>query len=955
MSVLSSRQAAGSMSRFLSVLVLLALSACANLAPEPVQPVQSPNDERQYRLVTLENELQVLLISSPGTQKAAAAMDVGVGSANNPPGRGGLAHFLEHMLFLGTDKYPDAAEYERYLTEHGGSHNAYTAFEHTNYFFDVNAKYLPEALDRFAQFFIAPRFDAQYVDREKHAVQAEYQMGLKSDSRRGLDVLQEVMNPQHPFSQFAVGSLDTLADRPGSPVRKELIDFYHKHYSANAMRLVVLGGASLDQLEALVRPVFARVPDRHIRATPISAPAFRPGSLPLFVQVEPLATLRQLEVSFPIADYRQDYDVKPVSYLSNLIGHEGEGSLLSLLKRQGLAQSLSAGGGLSWHGGGLFSVNIALTAKGVAEHDRVVQLLFSYVDMLRRAGPRERIYQEQSQLADLDFRFQESVEPISYVRMLAGAMHDYKPVDVLQGPYVMRRYDEQDISGLLKSLVPENALVVLTDKGLETDKVTAHYQVPYAAQTVNTQQLSLWQTNAAAEELHLPAPNRFIAQDVSLVNITPDNPAVPTVALDTGRQQIWFRQDDEFRVPRGAIYINFRSAEVGQSVNQSAAAALFAALLTDSVNELAYPARLAGLDFSFYKHAQGVSLRVSGFNDKQPVLLRALLEAYAHPAFATERFTDIRRDMIRTLQNTAARRPSSQVMDDLREALLYGEWGEQAMIAALEKLDLNGLLDYAHRFRAAASAQVMIYGNYRPDIVQSVGTLVSGVLGDGSAPPLPGLKVLKLAPGELIQYSVAVPHDDSVVAWYLQGEGRDWSDRAAVALTAQIIKSGFFQQLRTEQQLGYVVSAFPWAQLDVPGAVLLVQSPVADAGAVARAMTEFLQTADVGLDASQFERHKAALISEIVQPDKNLWQRAEFYWQSIARKQWQFDSRRQLADAVAAISLPDWSAYYQRVFLQRPHALQVVAPGKWGILPPAAHRFDKAETIKKGHAFYAIE
>ena len=184
-----------------------------------------------------------------------------VGSGDNPPGRGGLAHFLEHMLFLGTDKYPDAAEYERYITEHGGTRNAYTSFEHTNYFFDINAAYLPEALDRFAQFFIAPRFDEEYVDREKNAVEAEYQMGLNSDPRRGLDVLQEVMNQEHPFSQFSVGSLDTLADRPGASVREDLLEFYDRFYSANLMRLVVLGKESLDELEALVAPMFSQVPN----------------------------------------------------------------------------------------------------------------------------------------------------------------------------------------------------------------------------------------------------------------------------------------------------------------------------------------------------------------------------------------------------------------------------------------------------------------------------------------------------------------------------------------------------------------------------------------------------------------------------------------------------------------------------------------------------------------------
>ena len=65
------------------------------------QPVVSPMDDRSYRALTLDNGLQVLLISDPTTQKAAAALDVYVGSGDNPAGRGGLAHFLEHMLFVG--------------------------------------------------------------------------------------------------------------------------------------------------------------------------------------------------------------------------------------------------------------------------------------------------------------------------------------------------------------------------------------------------------------------------------------------------------------------------------------------------------------------------------------------------------------------------------------------------------------------------------------------------------------------------------------------------------------------------------------------------------------------------------------------------------------------------------------------------------------------------------------
>ena len=86
------------------VLLSVFLAACAVPPGSGISPVQSPNDEREYRLLTLENQLQVLLISDPESPKAAAALDVMVGSGDNPPGRGGLAHFLEHMAFKGTSK-----------------------------------------------------------------------------------------------------------------------------------------------------------------------------------------------------------------------------------------------------------------------------------------------------------------------------------------------------------------------------------------------------------------------------------------------------------------------------------------------------------------------------------------------------------------------------------------------------------------------------------------------------------------------------------------------------------------------------------------------------------------------------------------------------------------------------------------------------------------------------------
>lgn len=937
------------------LLFSVVVASCASFGGGDGQPVQSPSDDYAYRMLTLDNGLQVLLISDPDTPKAAASLDVMVGSGDNPQGRAGLAHFLEHMLFLGTAKYPDAAEYEEYITEHGGNRNAYTSLENTNYFFDINPEHLPEALDRFAQFFIAPLFDAEYVDREKNAVQAEYQMGLKSDPRRGLDVLQAVMNPEHPFSQFTVGSLETLADREGSSIRDEMMAFYDKHYSANVMRLVVLGEDSLDELESLVVPMFSAVPNRDIEPEPIDVPMFTEGSLPKFVSVQPLATQRQLDLSFPVPEYRKDYRAKPLNYLGNLVGHEGEGSLLSQLKVEGLAESLSAGTGIAWRGGSMFSVGITLTEKGASNTDRVLQLFFAYIDLLRENGPQQWLFEEQAQLSELGFRFQEQGSPMRYVSRLSSGMHHYPAVDALRGPYRMDRYDADQLADLVTMINPENVLITFSDASVEGELESPFYEVPYSVEPFDPATVAVAADDPALAALHLPGANEFIADDLSLVELADDTAAVPVLAHESASQKIWFRQDDEFRLPKGVVKIGFRAPGVDDSVASSANAALYASLLSDKVNEFGYPAQLAGLGFGFFKLQRGLSLQVSGYNDKQQLLLSRLLADVKAPDFAPERFENVRRDMIRNLQNSVAQRPSSQVMADLREALYHGRWGEGEHIEALENTDLESLNAWIEAFWQNASAEALVFGNYDPDEVASLSALLDTVLPAEPA-AVPSQELLRIPAGEMMQYRVDVPHDDSVLAWYLQGRGTSWDDRAATALTGQVMKSGFFQQLRTEQQLGYVVSAFTWAQLNVPGLVMLIQSPVADAAELERAMSAFMQGVLPALDEAQFDRHKAALVSDILRPDKNISERADYYWRAITLRRLDFESRDQLADAVRELSLEDFTAYYEQAFLEEPHSLQVITPGRWGNFPDTdGPTYESAEPLKSDHSTYTVQ
>jgi insulysin len=939
----------------LCVFVVLAGCAQPGVDSQAGVPVQSPNDSKSYRYIELDNGLRALLISDPTTEKAAAALDVYVGSASNPSDRGGLAHFLEHMLFLGTDKYPDSGEYARFVNEHGGSRNAYTAFEHTNYFFDIDKAHLGEALDRFGQFFISPRFDAEYVEREINAVNAEYQLGLTSDGRRNIDVARELVNPDHPFSILGVGTAETLADRPDDKVRDDLLAFYQRYYSANLMTLAVLGSEDLDALEVMVRQIFSAVPNHAVTIEDIDVPMYLPGTLPLQVNIRPEASLRELQLSFPMPNYSERYRSKPLYYLSNLIGHEGEGSLLSSLKSQGWAEALGAGTGMTYRGGSFFNISITLTEAGLANRDKLVGQVFEYIELLRREGPRQELYREQGQVAALQFRFREEVQALGYVTGLASSMQLYSPEDVLRGNYLMTQFEPALISKVLEEyFTPDNLVLTVIAPDVPVDRESEFYAAPYSAQTLDAADTS-WRLPQAelSAALQLPAANAFIAQNVEMVAVPADNPAVPALVTEEPRLRIWFRQDEEFQVPKGAMYISFRNADVSDSPAHAAAAQLYASLLQDTVNEFTYPAMLAGLNFGIQIHSRGISFRVNGYNDKQLVLLSQIVAAVVNAEIGNGRFDNIRLDLIRSLENVRTTRAFSQVAGDARELLLTGRWDEKQLIDELRAMSPAQVASFATAFWAGSDVDVLLSGNYDTAEATRLRTALQPLLAtQGAANPVE-LRVVKLASGDDFVYSADVEHEDSVLFWYLQAPADDLQSRAMAALTGQIVSADFFEDLRTEQQLGYVVSAFAWPLLDVPGVAFMVQSPSASATSLRQATKDFmLKVADPAfLSEEQYLRHRDAVLQEITRPDKNLWERSEYFWREIARRELGFDSRTRLAEVLAEISYPQWYSWYRRVIVEQPASLTLVAPGRWGEVP-AGEVVTDPQQFKSGNSEY---
>lgn len=167
----------------LSLIIVLCLTVKARvvLVVFPDKPIVPELDDREYRVIELTNSIKVTLVYDTNTRTASTSFNVAVGSLCNPDEVLGLAHYLEHMLFMGTEKYPTENEADRFASDNDGWINAWTDDLNTNYYFLVENSALEKMSDIYAQFFIKPLLEKDSLDREMQAVQSEYMMGYSSN------------------------------------------------------------------------------------------------------------------------------------------------------------------------------------------------------------------------------------------------------------------------------------------------------------------------------------------------------------------------------------------------------------------------------------------------------------------------------------------------------------------------------------------------------------------------------------------------------------------------------------------------------------------------------------------------------------------------------------------------------------------------------------------------------
>lgn len=203
----------------------------------------------------LNNGIKYVVIMDNESTVANVGIGIKVGSMYDPIDNMGMAHFLEHMLFLGSNKYKEESHFDTMVKQYGGASNAYTASFETVYHFDVLAEHLDEILDIFSRFFIDPLFDINSVSREINAINSEHMKNINNDFWIIRQLIRDISDNDSVMHRFTTGSHETFS-KNYKDLRSKMVEFYNKYYCSENLYIVVQSNMEIINVEKMIQKYF---------------------------------------------------------------------------------------------------------------------------------------------------------------------------------------------------------------------------------------------------------------------------------------------------------------------------------------------------------------------------------------------------------------------------------------------------------------------------------------------------------------------------------------------------------------------------------------------------------------------------------------------------------------------------------------------------------------------------
>jgi len=887
---------------------------------EHVSIVKSTNDDRQYSATMLENELQVVLVSDPSLENAAVSLAVGVGSAQDPKNHMGLAHYLEHMLFLGTEKYPEPAGFMKYTQANGGMTNAFTAFDITNFMFQINASKLDEALDRFSDYFKKPTFDPQYSDKERHAVNNEWSLQKAQDGWNIFALQGMTANPASPASQFNIGNLDTLKDQPDSVLQDALTGFYRRYYSSNIMKLTLVGKQSLPELKALAIKHFSTIPNKNAVRPEVTVPGLTETEMGKAIYYKSLKDLKNLYVDFPVKSNHKNWRSQANSYIHQLLTTEESGTLCKELRDLELAKNVSAYIDDEAYGpDGFLRVQVDLTDEGLAKQDQIIAAIFSYVDLIKKQGINKSYYREFKAIAEKNFTSAPKPQPLNQAVELSMKQFDYPVANLLNSDYFYGSYNPKVIKQLTDQLDKQHARIWYVSQNENANSEIPFFEGHYAIRDLTKTDFQKWSEISKNYDFNLPPLNDLLSDEAAAI-VEPNYKKPKEILSQKGVEA--FLVHSQFYQQEGNASLNLQiNSDLAQSSIQNR---IMSHLINDIYNKqtmsLMDKASRVSLKISTnLTSANSQAIFIAGYSPKLSLLMDKMLDQFVSLKIDQVAFDQAMDSYQQGLENSQKDHVFRQTFAQINRLTNKIQTTKSEYLAASKTLRLEDLKTYHNALMKTALIRIFVMGNYSDERVKELALSAHKKFPTSRSPDSRAISQYQ-TPGAAkpILFKEDVDLADSAVLQGWFGHQKSDDEQAQLVVLNAIFGNAFFTQLRTNEQLGYVVTSGQYPVDDIPGFFILVQSSNTDLVGIKARMDKFrieYLPALENLDEKEVISARDSLIANFLEKPVDFYQEANWYRDEFFNGEYAFDGRDRYLASLKKVTKSDLIAIYQSMLL----------------------------------------
>jgi secreted Zn-dependent insulinase-like peptidase len=669
------------------------------------------------------------------------------------------------------------------------------------------------------------------------------------------------------------------------------------------MNFVIETPLPLGEIVPLVK---AQLTSLERRETKKTKPSFAEitGSLPMQVKITMDDTERYLRLYFPLLSRGNYHQSAAAEYVEYLLEQHQPDTLANNLDSFKYGRDFSVN--LEEHDDLQFIVvDYDLFYQGGENYWQVMRRLFSYVDLLKKGVAEKWRFDEflKKQATKWCYRYRSEVDQLSY------NLSRYPLEYVIGKGYGADEFQPEDYLGILNAINVDNMLQVVVHPDFSLSEKSKWLDVAYEANRLSQSERDAFRPTENYY-LALPKANPYIFDTVRLVGS--DLNTLPK-RIDSGvNVTSYIAQNTIYKSPDAFLYVKLSAPVIDQSARNSAGIDLWLSLMERQIGRDISMALAADTKFDIERETNGIVFYIQGTTKAIDLLLEKVLSPIKAFKEKERDFEGYRYGWKDYLSKTESFHPLD-LSFRLRHQFLAGpSFSMKERSRAMENVSYPRVISLLEDWRENMLATVMAHGNVTDaDLVRWSRSIADATVEHKGVVSVE--EVVTVLPKGVHRVIDETTNTDSVIRTLVQGWDDSPEEEVRMRLLSMFLSERFFNELRTERQLGYVIRANRIQYSKTPGLEFVIQSPSAGPDQLDKQILQFFASYAEKLPkmkAEEFSNYQNALLKSLTDDPERLFGVVNRHWRGIVDNQGDFSRHDAISKAISQLTHEKFSQWF---------------------------------------------